>query len=74
MNYFRQKNFVEEVGTAGEIFCNKPMFERIFNDSKNLGADSEEISMLLCSEEGKKFLTEIYDSFDLKNFEILVSI
>lgn len=47
---------------------------RIFKDFKDLESDSEAIPALLCSEGGKQFLTEIYDSFDFNNFERLVSI
>ncbi|XP_048511619.1 ATP-binding cassette sub-family A member 13 isoform X2 [Athalia rosae] len=64
------QDFVEVNKNAGEIFCETKMFNRIFNASKKVSSqDTEAISLLLCGEEGRRFLAEIYNSFEINNFE-----
>ncbi|XP_046491171.1 uncharacterized protein ldd isoform X1 [Neodiprion pinetum] len=66
------ENFLEINKGAGEVFCDQKMLQKIINDSKDSPQDYRATLNILCSEEGKKFLTEIYDSFNFKNFEHLV--
>lgn len=57
-------DFFCQEGTLNEIF-------ELFVDGKN---EARHVRELLCSDAGKKFIWDVYESFEFRNFESIVSI
>ncbi|OAD61200.1 ATP-binding cassette sub-family A member 13 [Eufriesea mexicana] len=74
-NFYRTLNFVEEVRfkNPGDYFCRDETMNEIFDFFRAEKNESRYIEEVLCSDDGRKFISDVYDSFELKNFESLVS-
>lgn len=57
-----------------EFFCRKETLNEIFDLFKDGKNESGYIEELLCSDTGKKFISDVYGSLELRNFESIVSI
>ncbi|XP_046740699.1 uncharacterized protein LOC124408067 isoform X2 [Diprion similis] len=66
------ENFLKVNKGAGEVFCDRKILQKMINGSKDSPQDYKATLDIVCGDEGKQFLTEIYDSFNFKNFENLV--
>jgi len=55
-----------------EVFCQEDTMREIFENYVEFRDKSNEINELLCDDDGKKFITDIYDSFELEKFRKIV--
>ncbi|XP_033187616.2 lipid droplet defective isoform X1 [Bombus vancouverensis nearcticus] len=76
---FSRLDFVEKFVDAVErtspddFFCQEGTLNEIFElfiDGKN---EARHVKELLCSDAGKKFIWDVYESFEFRNFESIVS-
>ncbi|XP_032690190.1 uncharacterized protein LOC116853290 isoform X2 [Odontomachus brunneus] len=58
---------------AKEIFCQRKVINEVFDNSVELKNKSDEIEKLLCSNSGKEFITDVYESFEFDKFKTIVS-
>lgn len=70
------QKFVNEVKRTSpeEFFCQEETLNEIFDLFKDGKNESGYIEELLCSDTGKKFISDVYGSLELRNFESIVSI
>lgn len=55
-----------------EVFCQKDTMREIFENYVEFQDKFDEINELICGDEGKKFVTDVYDSFELDKFKEVV--
>ncbi|XP_017788277.1 PREDICTED: uncharacterized protein LOC108570860 [Habropoda laboriosa] len=69
------EKFVDKVErTRPEDFlCQEETLNEVFEHFKDGRNESRYINELLCSDPGKKFISDVYESFELSNFESIVS-
>ncbi|KAG7198455.1 hypothetical protein KM043_005838 [Ampulex compressa] len=58
---------------AADLFCQRYMFNQIFDNFRDLKEESVKVDDLLCSDTGKKFISDVYGIFDLDKFERIVN-
>lgn len=70
------QKFVNEVKRTSpeEFFCQEETLNEIFDLFKDGKNESRHIEELLCSDTGKKFISDVYGSLELRNFESIVSV
>lgn len=56
-----------------DYFCQRDTLNEVFEYVKNKQYNSSRINEILCSDSGKRFVSDVYESLDLKNFENIVS-
>lgn len=68
------QKFVNEVKRTSpeEFFCQEETLNEIFDLFKDGKNESRYIEELLCSDTGKKFISDVYGSLELRNFESIV--
>lgn len=54
------------------MFCQWRIINEIFDNFVELKNTPDEIEKLFCSEAGKAFITDVYESFEFEKFEIIV--
>ncbi|KAL6258986.1 hypothetical protein P5V15_008908 [Pogonomyrmex californicus] len=76
---FSRLDFVEDVindlrkAEAKEVFCQENTTREIFENYTELSDKSNEINKLFCEDDGKQFITDIYNSFEFDKFGRIVS-
>ncbi|CAK9819447.1 ATP-binding cassette sub-family A member 13 [Anthophora plagiata] len=76
---FSRLNFVEkfvdkvERTRAEDFLCQEETLNEVFEHFKDGRNESRYINELLCTNPGKKFISDVYESFELGNFESIVS-
>ncbi|CAL7936973.1 unnamed protein product [Xylocopa violacea] len=79
VNSFSRLNFVEKFvdevkrTRPEDYFCQEETLNEIFGHLKDGRGKAERVSELLCSDSGKRFISDVYESFELKNFETIVT-
>ncbi|XP_076176197.1 lipid droplet defective isoform X2 [Ptiloglossa arizonensis] len=63
------EKFVENDTKPAEYFCQRDTLNEVFEYVKNKQYNSSRINEILCSDSGKRFVSDVYESLDLKNFE-----
>ncbi|KZC04437.1 ATP-binding cassette sub-family A member 13 [Dufourea novaeangliae] len=73
---FRQSSrvfqrFVTEVKKTNpeDYFCQNDTLDEMFEHFKDIGHESKYATEILCSDSGKKFISEMYGSMELNSFE-----
>ena len=56
-----------------EAFCEDDNFNKIFNEIKERKDQLSNSKDLLCSESGKKLISDVYNIFELGNFSRIVN-
>ncbi|XP_023289550.1 uncharacterized protein LOC105698871 [Orussus abietinus] len=56
----------------GKLFCKKETLDEVFRNFTGLRGQEVVVKDLFCSDEGKLFVGEIYDSFEFNNFRKIV--
>ncbi|XP_050450054.1 uncharacterized protein LOC126850786 isoform X1 [Cataglyphis hispanica] len=69
------EHLVEDLKKAEpqEVFCRKDTMNEIFDNYVDFEDKSNEIDELFCSNDGKKLVTDVYDSFEFDKFENIVN-
>ncbi|KAL0111880.1 hypothetical protein PUN28_013230 [Cardiocondyla obscurior] len=69
------ERFVENIEKQNfeEVFCQEDTMKTIFDNYNEFRGKSNEINKLICSDDGKKFLADVYSSFELEKFGKIVS-
>jgi len=57
-----------------ELLCDKYTMNEIFDNYVEFKDQSHEIYELICSDDGKKFINDVYDSFEFDKFRKIVRI
>ncbi|XP_076548743.1 lipid droplet defective isoform X1 [Osmia lignaria lignaria] len=76
---FSRLNFVEKFvdkvrrARAEDFFCQEETLNEIFENFKDTRDESGYIKELLCSDSGKKLIADVYEAFELKKFENIMS-
>lgn len=72
---FPSQKFLEELSSksAEDTFCDDTFFRQLFFDLENKDRLSK-LNNTVCNEEGKKFLSDVYNAMELQNFSRIVSI
>ncbi|XP_043481651.1 ATP-binding cassette sub-family A member 13 isoform X2 [Leptopilina heterotoma] len=67
------EKFLEELSskTAEDIFCDDTFFRELFFDLENKDRLSK-LNNTVCNEEGKKFLSDVYNAMELQTFSRIV--
>ncbi|XP_076760468.1 lipid droplet defective [Xylocopa sonorina] len=80
VNSFSRLNFVEKFvdevkrTRPEDYFCEEETLNEIFGSFKGGSVDgANRVRELLCSDSGKEFISDVYESFELKNFEAIVT-
>lgn len=55
-----------------EVFCQKSTINEIFDNFIEFKDKSDEIETLLCSDSGKGFISDVYNSFEFGQFKNIV--
>ncbi|XP_043253492.1 retinal-specific phospholipid-transporting ATPase ABCA4 isoform X1 [Colletes gigas] len=69
---FSRLSFVEKFVNESRpevYFCRNDTLDEIFEHFKDTNYDSKQISDVLCSDSGKKFISDAYNCLELTNFE-----
>lgn len=59
---------------AKEVFCQENTTRKIFENYTEFSDKSNEINKLFCEDDGKQFITDIYNSFEFDKFGRIVCI
>ncbi|XP_011684588.1 PREDICTED: uncharacterized protein LOC105447955 isoform X2 [Wasmannia auropunctata] len=76
---FSQLDFVERFvdfirkRKPDEVFCEADTMREIFENYVEFQVNSNEIKELFCGDEGKKFIADVYDSFEFEKFGKIVT-
>ncbi|XP_028048892.2 uncharacterized protein LOC105837746 isoform X2 [Monomorium pharaonis] len=69
------ERFVEKLKKRklDDVFCQEDTMREIFENYVEFGDKSNEINDLFCGNDGRKFITDVYDSFEFDKFGKIVS-
>ncbi|XP_024889665.1 ATP-binding cassette sub-family A member 13 isoform X1 [Temnothorax curvispinosus] len=56
-----------------EVFCQEGTMKEIFENYVEFQDKSKEINELICGDDGKKFIADVYDSFEFEKFGKIVT-
>ncbi|XP_067204074.1 uncharacterized protein ldd isoform X2 [Linepithema humile] len=68
------EELVEDLGTTkiDEAICKKDTMDKIFDNYIEFRDKSSEINELFCSDDGKRFIVDVYNSFEFEQFGKIV--
>ncbi|XP_066598930.1 uncharacterized protein ldd isoform X2 [Prorops nasuta] len=76
---FSKLDFLERMveavknGPIEDYICENPTLIEIFGIIQTLEGESDKVKDLLCNEDGKKFIADIYESFNFKGFGEIIT-